>query len=119
MEENIAEMEEAMRNVQSGSLTYAVKDTSLNGVKVTEGDFIGMTNKQIISSGRDKMKVVKELLNEMFKKEDAELITIIAGEDSTPEETEEIRSYVEENSELEVEVLQGDQPVYAYLFGIE
>ena len=119
VEENIAEMEEAMRNVQSGSLTYAVKDTSLNGVKVTEGDFIGMTNKQIISSGRDKMKVVKELLNEMFKKEDAELITIIAGEDSTPEETEEIRSYVEENSELEVEVLQGDQPVYAYLFGIE
>ncbi len=119
LEENITEMENARQNVQSGSLTYAVRDTSLDGVQVKEGDFIGMTNKSIVASGKDKLEVVERLIDEMAKKEDAELITIITGEGALESETEQIVSYIEENTEMEADVVEGDQPVYAYLFGVE
>jgi len=119
LEANLASMQEAIKNVQSASLTYAVKDTSLNGVSVKEGDFIGMTNKMIVAAGTDKLGVLKALLDELFKKEDGELLTIIAGSDSKEEEISELEEYVASNSELEVDVVQGDQPVYAYLFGVE
>ena len=55
----------------------------------------------------------------MAKKDDAELITIITGEDASESETDEIVSYIEENTEMEADVVKGDQPVYAYLFGVE
>ena len=119
LEENITEMENVRQNVQSGSLTYAVRDTSLDGVQVKEGDFIGMTNKSIVASGKDKLEVVERLIDEMAKKEDAELITIITGEGALESETKQIVSYIEENTEMEADVVEGDQPVYAYLFGVE
>ncbi|MBQ5755998.1 MAG: DAK2 domain-containing protein [Erysipelotrichaceae bacterium] len=119
LEENITEMENARQNVQSGSLTYAVRDTSLDGVHVEEGDFIGMTNKSIVASGKNKLEVVQKLIDEMAKKDDAELITIITGEDANESETDEIVAYIEENTEMEADVVKGDQPVYAYLFGVE
>lgn len=119
IEENLEEMSEAVKNVQSGSITYAIKDTVFNGVEVKEGDFIAMTNKTIVASNIDKLTTVKALLDEMFKKEDAELLTLIAGEDSSQDEIDEITAYIEENSDLEVEMIKGDQPVYCYLFGVE
>lgn len=119
IEENLEEMKAAIANVQSGSITYAIKDTSFNGIEVKEGDFIAMTNKTIVASSKDKMQTIKGLLDEMFKKEDAELLSLIAGEDSNEEEIDEIVNYVENNSDLEVEVIEGNQPVYSYLIGVE
>ena len=117
--DNLSEMEAAVANVQSGSITYAIKDTSFSGINVKEGDFIGMTNKTIVASDKDKMKVIKALLDVMMKKENAELLSLIAGEGSTAEEIAEINQYIADNSELEVEIIEGNQPVYSYLFGVE
>jgi len=119
VEDNIQQMQEAISNVLSASLTYAVKDTSLNGVAVNEGDFLAMCAKQIVASGKDKKKVLSDLLDELFKKEDAELLTLIYGEGSSEEEIAFIEEYVSNNSELEMDVVEGDQPVYSYLFGVE
>lgn len=119
IEDNLAEMQEAISSVQSGSITFAIKDTSFYGIEVKEGDFIAMTNKSIVASSKDKMETIKGLLDAMINKEDAELLTLIAGEDANQDEIDEIVAYVEENSDLEVEVIQGDQPVYAYLVGVE
>ena len=119
VESNLAEMSEAVANVQSGSITYAIKDTTFNGIAVKEGDYIAMTNKSIVASNADRLVSTKALLDEMFKKEDAELITLIVGEGAKEEEIHALESYIEENSDLELEVVQGDQPVYTYLVGIE
>ena len=116
---NIEEMNTAKANVQSGSLTYAIKDTMFNGVEVKTGDFIAITNKTIVASNKDKLTSVFALLDEMFKKEDAELMTVIAGEDATDDEVNKVEEYIENNSDLEVEVIRGDQPVYSFLIGVE
>ena len=119
IDDNIEEMSQAYHNVLSGSITYAVKDTSLNGVAVKEGDFIGMTRKAIVASGTDRQQVIKELLDELLKKEDASLLTVIAGEGSSKEDDDFITQYAESNGDVEVDFVEGDQPVYTYLFGIE
>ncbi len=119
VEDNLAEMKEAIANVDSGSVTYAIKDTSFNGIEVKKGDFIAMTNKTIVAESPDRLEATLGLLNEMFKKEDSELITLITGEGSTEEEIATISKYIEENSDLELELIKGDQPVYSYLVGIE
>lgn len=119
VESNLSEMTAAVENVQSGSITYAIKDTTFNGIAVKEGDYIAMTNKSIVASNADRLVSTKALLDEMFKKEDAELITLIVGEGANEDEIHALESYIEENSDLELEVVQGDQPVYTYLIGIE
>ncbi len=119
LEDNLSEMTAAIENMESGSLTYAIKDTSFNGIDVKKGDYIAMTHKKIVASGKDKLLVVYSLLDEMFKKEDAELVTLISGEGSNPEEVAMIENYIREHSDLELEVIDGGQPVYSYLFGVE
>ena len=119
VESNLNDMSEAVHNVQSGSITYAIKDTTFNGIAVKEGDYIAMTNKSIVASNADRLVSTKALLDEMFKKEDAELLTLVVGEGANESEIAEIEAYIEANSDLEVEVVQGDQPVYTYLIGIE
>lgn len=118
-EDNINDMQEAIANVLSASLTYAIKDTSLNGVTVKAGDFIGMSDKQIVASGCDKLKVMFKLLDTILQKEDASLLTLIAGSDASKDEIKTIVSYIENNSNCEVEVVEGKQPVYSYLLGVE
>lgn len=119
VDENLSEMKTAISHVDSGSLTYAIKDTSLNGVAVKEGDYLAMTEKKIVSSGQDKMFVLKKLLDKMLQKEEAELLTLIVGAGNEASEVAEIKSYIAEHSDVEIYTIQGDQPVYMYLVGIE
>ncbi len=120
VEDNERDLNEIINNMETGSLTYAIKNTSFDGIEVKEGDYIAMTNKQIVSAGKDMFECIKVLLDKMLSaKEDAELLTLICGEDADEEVTKKIIEYVEENSEVELEEITGDQPVYAYLFGLE
>ena len=119
VEDNLEEMQGAIANIASGSVTYAIKDTTFNGIEVKKGDFIAMTNKTIVAASPDRLAATLGLLDEMFKKEDAELITLISGEGSTAEEISAIEDYIADNSDLELEVIEGGQPVYSYLFGVE
>lgn len=119
IEENKAQMEDAMRFVKSGSVTYAVRDTNIDGITIKKGEFMGIHESSIKVSDADNITASKKLIDEMID-EDSEILTIIKGEDATDEEVDQLVSYVEENyDEVEVEVHQGDQPIYSFLFSVE
>ena len=119
IEENKAQMEDAMRFVKSGSVTYAVRDTNIDGITIKKGEFMGIHESSIKVSDAGHIRASKKLIYEIVD-EDSEILTIIKGEDATDEEVDQLVSYVEENyDEVEVEVHQGDQPIYSFLFSVE
>ena len=119
VDEVISDLQDVIDNVDASSVTYAIKDTVYEGVEVKEGDFIAIAHKGIVASGKDRKKVVFELLDKLFENDEKELITLIVGEDKDEEEVSEIEKYISEHSDLECEVIDGGQPVYSYLIGLE
>ena len=119
IEDIITDLNDVISNVDASSVTYAIKDTVFDGVEVKEGDYIAIAGKSIISSGKERKKVVLQLLDKLFENDEKELITLIVGEDKDDREVAEIESYINENSDLECEIIDGGQPVYSYLIGLE
>ena len=118
VEANLEEMTEAIKNVKTGQVTYAIKDTTYEGLEIKEGDYMGMFEKSIIVAVPDKMEAVKTLVDQMVD-EDAEIVTLIAGEDASEEEVEELVAYIEDNYDAEVDLHRGNQPVYCFVLGVE
>ncbi len=118
IEENVENMQDAASNIKTGQVTYAIKDTTYEGLTINANDYMGIKEKDIIVSEPNKMDVTKKLLDAMLD-EDSELVTLVVGEGVSSEEAEEISSYVEDNYDAEVEMVQGDQPVYSFFIGIE
>ena len=118
VEENESEMMEAIENVKSGEVTYAVRDTTYEGLEIKKGQYMGMFGKAIVTCKDDCMEATKELIDNMVD-DDSELVTLIYGEDATEEQAEELASYIEENSDAEVEIHNGQQPVYSFMIGVE
>ncbi len=117
-DENIAEMEEAISGVRSGEVTYAIKDTTYEGLNIKAGEYMGINGKAITVSKPDMMEVTRDLLKQMID-DDSELVTLIYGEDATREQAEELAKYVDEISDAETEIYNGEQPVYSFLIGVE
>ena len=117
-EDNIADMEEAIEHVISGRITYAIKDSSVEGVDIKKDDFMGICGSHIIISDPDIRTAAKALIDSMVN-EDAEIFTLISGCDAKAEDTEVLKEYIETKYDLEVEEIQGDQPVFYYLFSVE
>ncbi|WP_375005362.1 DAK2 domain-containing protein [Bacillus velezensis] len=116
---NEANMLEAIRNVKSGQVTYSVRDTHIDGKDIKKGDFIGILNSSIIGSAEDRMSAAKLLLDEMIGEED-EIVTILYGEDAPEEEAEKLAEYIASVCEdIEVEIHNGRQPLYPYIFAAE
>ncbi|MBR4470289.1 MAG: DAK2 domain-containing protein [Erysipelotrichaceae bacterium] len=118
IDEIVADLQDVIDNVDASSITYAIKDTTYEGVEVKEGDYIAI-RKGIVASGRNRKEVVFELLDSLFENDEKELITIIVGDDKDDDEVKQIEDYIAENSSLECEVIDGGQPVYSYLIGLE
>ena len=116
--ELVAEFNELCPSIKTASVTYAVKDSSIDGIELKEGDYMAMIGKSIVTNGTDLSEVCRLML-EKFLDEDSELLTLITGEDADEEITERIVEYVENNSDIEVDVIEGDVPVYYYLMGLE
>ncbi len=116
--ELVAEFNELCPSIKTASVTYAVKDSSIDGMELKEGDYMAMIGKSIVTNGTDLSEVCRLML-EKFLDEDSELLTLITGEDADEEITERIVEYVENNSDIEVDVIKGDVPVYYYLMGLE
>ncbi len=119
IEDVITDLNDVIENVDASSVTYAIKDTVFEGVEVKEGDFIAIANKGIVASGKDRKQVVFALLDQLFKNDEKELITVITGEDKDDSEVKEVEDYIAEHSDLECEFIDGGQPVYSYLIGLE
>lgn len=122
-EESLKANQEAMTDmlasVVSGSITHAIRDTNIDGIEITEGDFLGMIDGKIVVSKPDSLTVALDTLKAMMN-EDTEIVTIIIGEEGSQKQAEEIEAaLLAINDELEVEIHQGDQPVYPYLFSAE
>ncbi|MCM3572812.1 MULTISPECIES: DAK2 domain-containing protein [Mesobacillus] len=117
--DNKEAMTEAMQHVKTGQLTYAVRDTSIDGLEISTGDFMGIADGKIVLKDQDKVKAAKDLLEQMLD-EDSEILTILKGEDASEEDVDSIVEFVESNyGDVEVEVHNGEQPLYAFIFAIE
>ncbi|RHO27410.1 DAK2 domain-containing protein [Amedibacterium intestinale] len=117
-ETNLSEMKEAVSMVKTGQVTYAIKDTTFEGMEIKSGDYMGILEKDIIVSLPDKMETTRQLLDRMLDDE-SEIVTLIYGEDINEEEAEEVAAYIEDKFDVEVEVNNGMQPVYSFIIGVE
>ncbi|HLR43206.1 MAG TPA: DAK2 domain-containing protein [Pseudogracilibacillus sp.] len=116
---NEAEMLEAMEDVKTGSITYAIRDTVVDGLFIEKDHFIGLNDDEIKVTNESQLETTKALITNMLD-EDDELITLFYGEDATADEVEAIEEYVEENFEdVDIEVHAGKQPIYAYILMVE
>lgn len=118
-EENEANMVEALSYVKSGQVTFAVRDTVMNGIEIREGNIIGIAEKEMIAAGDEVDEVAKKLVEKLVD-EDSAIITLFYGEDVTEEQAEELRGELEGKFEdIDVELYYGGQPLYYYLISVE
>ncbi len=118
-EENVKSMNESVYSVATGSVTYAVRDTEMDGIEIKEGDILGLVEGKIVEVGQDPYAVASELVSRMVTDE-SELITVFYGSDSEPEKVEELMEAMEDKySELDVQYYDGGQPLYYFLISVE
>ena len=118
-EENQETMMEAMGNVKTGQVTYAVRNTSIDGKTIHEGDFMGIDDHGIAAVGTELGQTAMELLDSMVD-EDSELISIYYGEGVVEEDARALEKAVSEKyGDCDVELYSGNQPVYYYLMSVE
>lgn len=114
-----AAMKDAIQMVNTATVTYAVRDTSIGDKEIKEGNILGMLNDQIEVVAEDVMEGTKELIKASVT-EDSEVVGIYYGSDATEEDAAELAAFIEENyPDCEVEVQSGGQPLYYYIISIE
>jgi len=119
VEENEKNMTEYIEDVYTGEVTYAVRDTSYNDTKIDKDDIIGISDDEIVTSGKDINKVAKDLINSMMN-DDISIISIFYGNNIEDKEVKKLADLLEEKYEdVDVEVVFGGQPLYYYIFSLE
>lgn len=119
IEENYERMSASLGDVVSGSVTTAVRDTTIDGLEIHENDNLGMVDGKIVVSNPDMLETLEETFAHMLD-EDSEIVTIYVGEDGSEELANELaQALAEKYEDVEVEIHQGGQPVYPYLFSVE
>ncbi|WP_295728230.1 DAK2 domain-containing protein [uncultured Limosilactobacillus sp.] len=119
LDENHDAMESALDTVKSGSVTTAVRDTTVKGIAIKKDDYIGIVDGDIVTTGDD-LPIVAETMVKKMLNEDSSVVTIYYGEDGNQEQADQLQSAIEEwDDELDVQVYEGDQPVYPYLISVE
>ena len=117
--ENFKTMKEEIKHIHSGSVTYAIKDTKMNGVEVKKDFFMGIFEKKIISCHKRVSHALYDLLDAMVT-EETFLITILVGADINDARMKNIAEKITKKYEnIEIDIRRGDQPVYSFLVGVE
>lgn len=117
--ENEEALKETIEMVKTGSVTYAVRDTEMDGIQIKEGDMLGLIEGKIKKVGSSYCDVAEEVLSEMIDDE-SELITILYGSDVSEDEANKFASKIEEKYEdLDVQCYRGAQPLYYFLISVE
>nr|WP_240542682.1 DAK2 domain-containing protein [Exiguobacterium qingdaonense] len=112
-------MHAAAATVKSGQVTYAVRDTSIDGIEIKKDEHMAIAEKKIVSSSASSLEAAKQLVDALVDTDD-EIITILTGEGSSEEDVKALTSYIESvNDEIEIEVHDGKQPLYSYIFSVE
>ena len=119
LDDAIETLNDAIKAVKSGSITYAVRDTTVSGKKINQGDYMGILESEIVSSSEDIYETVLETLKKGID-EDSSIVTLYAGQDVTEVQMEELIEKLEnEFDDITIEGLMGNQQVYYYLISIE
>ncbi len=119
LDSNAQAMTASLADVKSGSITTAVRDTTIDGLEIHENDNLGMVDGKIVVSNPDMMETLESTFERMLD-EDSEIVIIYLGEEGDKELAQAVAEKLEEQFEdVEVEIHQGDQPVYPYLFSVE
>ena len=110
----------AIENVTSAAITYAIRDSEIDGVEIKKDDYMALVNGKIVAATQGKIEIVKELFNKVEDIDEKEVVTIIYGKDVTDEEKEEVMAYLSETySYLEIGELDGLQDIYSFILAIE
>lgn len=119
LEENASHMNTALETVKSGSITFAVRDTKIDGVDIKKDEFMGLAESKIVTSNADEFKTITGLLSTLLN-EESEILTVITGEYAQSDMTTQLEEWIEnEYPDVEIEIHKGDQPIYPYLFAVE
>ena len=119
IEANVEAMTVSLSDVTSGSVTLAVRDTTIDGLEIHENDILGMVDGKILVSTPDMDQALLDTFDKMID-EDSEIVMIYVGEEGNQEQAQALAEKLEEaHEDIEVEIFQGDQPVYPYLFSVE
>ncbi|PWX02726.1 dihydroxyacetone kinase [Clostridium perfringens] len=119
VEENTEELKEAMEMVKTTSVTYAVRDTEVDGKEIKEGNILGLVEGKIKEVGEDPYKVAEDLIDSLVD-EDSELITIFYGKDCEEEKFDALIEKLEGKYEdLDVQCYKGEQPLYYFIMSVE
>ena len=119
VEENKEQMMAEIENVKTGQVTYAVRDTEIDGKTIKQNDFMGIGDKSILSVGTDLRATTLEMVDAMVD-EDSAIVSIYFGSDSDEDSANELAAAIEEKyPDVEVEVNDGGQPIYYYVISVE
>ena len=118
-EANFNNMSSEMKNVKTGQVTYAVRDTSMDGKEIKQNDIMGIGDKTILSVGKDIEETTIDMLSQLID-DDSELISVYYGEDVSSEQVDSLTAKIEETyPDLDLEVHSGGQPIYYYIVSVE
>ncbi len=118
-EANFDNMSSEMKNVKTGQVTYAVRDTSMDGKEIKQNDIMGIGDKTILSVGKDIEETTIDMLSQLID-DDSELISVYYGEDVSSEQVDSLTAKLEETyPDLDLEVHSGGQPIYYYIVSVE
>ena len=119
-DELVKRMEAASRDVVSGEVTYAVRDTTTNGIKINERDYIGLQQGRVMVAGKDLVSTTKELVRRLLSKRKAEIVSLFYGRDVIQSAARELLQQLRaEFPDPEWELYEGGQPLYYYLVAVE
>lgn len=119
LDENKDEMSESLSSIKTGQVTFAIKDTTIEGVEVKKDFHMALSGKQILLSVEDKFVALKELVKSMVN-EMSSIVTLIYGEDVNSDDAEAVVEELEVSyPDVEFELVEGNQPVYSFIIGVE
>ena len=119
LETNYNDMTEAIGNMKSGEVTYAVRDTEINGVKIKSGDFMGIARSEIVCSMPSRFEATTGLLEKLID-EETQIITLFYGNDVSIDEVEQVSAFINQlRSDIEIETVEGKQDIYSYIIAVE
>lgn len=119
VEENFTNLKDTIEVVKTGSVTYAVRDTEIDGIDIKQGNMLGLVEGKIKEVGEDKKVVAGKVLEDMIDDE-SELITVYYGEDVSDEDANEFEVELQEKYEdLDIQFYKGNQPLYYFLISVE
>ncbi|SFC72695.1 DAK2 domain-containing protein [Clostridium uliginosum] len=119
VDQNVEELNDVINSVKTGSVTYAVRDTEIDGIEIKEGNMLGLVEGKIKHVGEDTISVTKKVLQDMLDDE-SELVTIYYGEEMEEDKVNEFVSELEnEYQDLDIQCYKGNQPLYYFLMSVE